>query len=168
MNRLLDMAAACGMTDVTGTPASPAAPAQAIGEAIQAWSGQLMHTRLPRGYLRPEHALAITWALGLFHATVCLCGRVDTGALLAVREALLSPLPIDREAQAQTEEALFGELMHRAADLALHGRMPGPALTTSLMRHSLLGILFLDEGSPEADSALAQMAQCIAAMEAAA
>ena len=167
MNRLLSTAEQCGMDDVVKAPTGASEPAAKIGVAMLTWAVDLARTKLPRGYTRPEHAFAITYALGLFYGTVALAGRVSTDALLSARDATLATQQIDPIVETAAELSLFDDIMHRAADLALHGRNPGKALTDKLMRYSLLGILEVPETEPTAQVMLARMAQCIAEMDAA-
>lgn len=170
MNRLLEIAGEYGTLPEDFMPAegeAALAVAEDANEAVFAWACALAKTRTPRGYMRPEHAFAVAYALGTFYLVSARAGQCDFDGFTACRVHYLGHLSIDQAAEDAAEQSLYDDLTHRAADIALHGRQPGPELVKRLMAHSLAGLLELQDDTPEKTAVLAAMQAAVAAIDAA-
>lgn len=152
-----------GFTEASGDAALAAA--EDANEALFAWGCAQAKARTPRGYVRPEHAFAVAYALGCFYLTCARPGEIDFDALSACRVHYLGHLSIDQTAEDAAERQLYEELIHRAADIALHGREPGAGLVKRLMTHSLTGLLELSDDTPEKTAALALLDSAVSALD---
>lgn len=154
-----------GWQQATGDDAL--AVAEDANEAIFAWAVALAQMKTSRGYMRPEHAFAVAYALGGFYLLLSCADRCDFDAFMACRVHFLGHLTIDHLMEDESEKILLDDLMHRAADIALHGRKPGEELVKRLMTYSLMGLVDVEEASSDGETLLETLDALMAAIRSA-